>query len=69
MLIAAGIFIVIVIVIPALLIQRMSSNAAESRLKVGDHAPDFTLSDQNGHTVHLADYRGKNLLIFMWASW
>ena len=32
-------------------------------LKVGDKAPDFTLPDQNGHPVHLADFRGKKNVI------
>ncbi len=34
--------------------------------QVGDAAPDFTLSDQNGNSVHLADFRGskKVVLIF-----
>jgi peroxiredoxin len=30
---------------------------------------DFTLQDLNGRDVSIRDYRGKNTLIFMWASW
>ncbi len=28
-------------------------------VKVGDMAPDFTLTDQNGNKVSLHDYKGK----------
>lgn len=30
---------------------------------------DATLHDLEGNPVTLNDYRGKNTLIFMWASW
>lgn len=36
---------------------------------VGQLAPDVALPLLNGGTVHLSDYRGKRLLMFMWASW
>ena len=35
-------------------------------LNVGDKAPDFTLSDQNGHEVSLHDYRGKNVVVYFY---
>jgi thioredoxin-dependent peroxiredoxin len=31
--------------------------------KVGDVAPDFTIKDSEGKTVHLADYRGKQRVV------
>lgn len=37
-------------------------------LKVGDRAPDFTLSDHNGYTVSLADFRGKKSVILAFYS-
>jgi len=41
----------------------MPPPAAATSLKAGDKAPDFNLTDQNGHAVRLADYRGKNSVI------
>jgi peroxiredoxin len=38
-------------------------------IHVGDRHPEFALPDLDGHSVRLSDYQGKNLLIFMWASW
>ena len=32
-------------------------------------APDFTRSDLAGRQVHLADYRGKLVLLNFWATW
>jgi cytochrome c biogenesis protein CcmG/thiol:disulfide interchange protein DsbE len=30
---------------------------------------DFTLKDMNGASVHLADYKGKVVLVNFWATW
>ena len=38
-------------------------------VKVGDAAPDFALRALDGEEVRLSDYRGKRLVLFMWASW
>jgi cytochrome oxidase Cu insertion factor (SCO1/SenC/PrrC family) len=32
-------------------------------------APDFSLPDVGGRTLALADYRGKVVLLFFWATW
>jgi cytochrome oxidase Cu insertion factor (SCO1/SenC/PrrC family) len=33
------------------------------KLKAGDHAPDFTLTDQNGRNVSLHEYRGRKSVV------
>ena len=35
----------------------------------GDSAPDFTTIDHAGNEVSLSDYRGRRVVVFMWASW
>ncbi len=32
-------------------------------------APNFTLPDLDDKPVTLSAYRGKKILVFMWASW
>ena len=36
---------------------------------VGDQLPDLSLTATDGSVIHLRDYRGKRLFMFMWASW
>jgi len=38
-------------------------------VEVGQPAPDFTLETADGGSVHLADYRGKVVLVVFWATW
>jgi len=37
--------------------------------RVGEPAPDFQLSDLDGQSVSLSDFRGKPVLINFWATW
>ena len=37
--------------------------APRTQLKVGDQAPDFTLTDTNGQAVKLSDFRGKKNVV------
>lgn len=35
-------------------------------LKIGDHAPDFKVKDQNGNDVSLSDYKGKKVVLYFY---
>ncbi|MGD6898425.1 TlpA disulfide reductase family protein [Bacillus infantis] len=38
-------------------------------IEPGNKAPDFTLTDIEGKTVSLNDYKGKRVFLNFWASW
>lgn len=42
---------------------------SHNKHRVGDIAPDFSLSDKNGKTVTLSSFRGSYVLLHFWASW
>ena len=46
----------------------MASTALRT-IVAGDPAPDFDLPSLSGSSVRLSDYRGKKIVLFMWASW
>jgi len=33
-------------------------------MEINDKAPDFTLQDENGQAVSLADFRGQNVVLY-----
>ena len=35
-------------------------------LKIGDKAPDFTLTDKNGKSVSLSDFSGKTVVLYFY---
>jgi peroxiredoxin Q/BCP len=35
-------------------------------LKEGDKAPDFSVTADNGNTVSLKDFRGRNLVLYFY---
>ena len=48
----------------------MNVNRAPVRTIVaGDTAPDFELPSLSGGSARLSDYRGRKVVLFMWASW
>lgn len=55
--------------------QPQPSEGAPARPKAfdrshkGSRLPDFTLKDAQGNTMQLADFKGKPLLLNLWATW
>jgi len=49
--------------------ERDSTLKTARPLQPGLEAPDFTFPDLNGKEVSLADYRGRVVLINIWATW
>lgn len=41
---------------------------ANTRLAVGDDAPDFTLPDADGNEVSLHDYRGRKVIVYFYPA-
>lgn len=41
----------------------------ETGILKGRLAPDFALTDLQGNTVHLSDFKGKKVLVNFWATW
>jgi peroxiredoxin Q/BCP len=39
-----------------------------TRLEPGDHAPDFSLTDDAGHTVSLSDFTGRKLIVYFYPA-
>jgi peroxiredoxin len=54
--------VLLVVPIAALLLMLAQARAAD-KAKIGQPAPTFSLQDQNGNTVNLADYKGKVIVL------
>ncbi len=74
------IFAVMVVVVAGLLVlaksqrkipagQHLVDGAAASVAAKGHDAPDFVLTDLQGHSVKLSDLRGKAVVLNFWATW
>ncbi len=44
-------------------------SSSETAPEVGKLAPDFQLSDLDGQSVSLSDFRGQPVLVNFWATW
>jgi peroxiredoxin Q/BCP len=49
-----------------LLIGLFGIAGKRTNLKEGDKAPDFALLSQDGNTVHLSDFDGKNVILYFY---
>lgn len=43
-----------------------TTGTAQTKLKEGDKAPDFTGKDQDGKQVSLSDYKGKKVILYFY---
>ena len=59
----------VIVIASVLLLSHKSSTSSSGPARVGKPLGDFSLSDINGQTVHLSDYRGKVVLVNAWATW
>ncbi|UCB51321.1 MAG: TlpA family protein disulfide reductase [Deltaproteobacteria bacterium] len=61
-----------VVAIPIILItlkEKDSGSRFKIPLQEGNPAPDFTFPDLDGRQVSLSDFRGKVVLVNIWATW
>jgi peroxiredoxin len=49
--------------------QAIGTSGKHQPALVGKTAPDFALTDLSGKTVRLADFKGKIVLLDLWATW
>ncbi len=53
----------------ALIVGPLGSGCTRGGLSTGDLAPDFILRDLQGTVRKLSNYRGKPVLVNLWATW
>ena len=68
------VIIVLIIILVGILILLQTKDSfynpsGGAQLAKGRPAPNFSLPDLDGQTVSLADYRGKVVLLNIWATW
>jgi cytochrome oxidase Cu insertion factor (SCO1/SenC/PrrC family) len=61
----AALLVFLALALPA----RNGLAGAPATYKVGSHVADFTFKSDQGKTVKLSDYRGKTVVLTMFATW
>jgi peroxiredoxin len=59
----------VVAVLLAVMLYRVVPYLEIHNVEVGDKAPGFALTDDNGQGMSLSDFRGKYVLLNFWATW
>jgi len=54
---------------PFLPVLDSAPEESEPKVALGSYAPDFALSNLQGESVTLSEYRGQTVLLNFWASW
>jgi cytochrome c biogenesis protein CcmG/thiol:disulfide interchange protein DsbE len=58
-----------IVVLSAVLVFVLYASIHERIVNVGDSAPDFTITSDNGRTITAANFGGKLLVLNFWATW
>ncbi len=66
---AARVYGAALAVVVAVVVAAWASRARTRPVLAGDRAPDFEVHDPDGRPVTLASYRGKVVLLNVWATW
>ncbi len=63
--------VILAIMLTAIIYTLYANFTKETRGKIaiGDNAPDFVLSDMNGNTHKLSDYKGQGVFLNFWGTW
>jgi peroxiredoxin len=61
--------LILLLTVSSIGISYPNSKSNFSSLKVGDKAPDFTITDPEGKTINLHSLKGKVVFLDFWASW
>lgn len=59
----------LLVLLTAALLYRVAPYMQVHNVRVGDRAPEFNLTSDEGRGVRLADFRGKFVLLNFWATW